>query len=143
MCIFCKIISGEFESSKVYEDEQILAFMDIQPVRPGQVLVIPKQHVDHFSDLPDELAAQIFAKAHQLSKVIRKKLKPERVGLIVHGYGVPHAHMLVVPQEHANDITTAKMAAIENGEIIFSMDRLPIAPRPELDRIAGLIKGAA
>jgi histidine triad (HIT) family protein len=139
-CVFCKIISGEFDSSKVYEDDDILAFMDIQPVRPGQVLVVPKEHVDHFSDIADPLASKVFLKAHELSKLIRNKLKPERVGLIVHGYGVPHAHMIVVPAEREDDITSARMARIEDGNVVFSMKNLAVAPRPELDRIAELLR---
>jgi histidine triad (HIT) family protein len=135
-CIFCKIIAGEVESSNVYEDAQILAFMDIQPVRVGQVLIIPKEHIDHFSDIPDELAAKIFMKAHEISKVIKSKLKPERVGLVVHGYGVPHAHMIVVPQENEDDITSGRMAEIKDGKIHFTVKRLPVASREELDSIA-------
>ncbi|MEI7620093.1 MAG: HIT family protein [Candidatus Falkowbacteria bacterium] len=139
-CIFCRIISGEVESSKVYEDDQILAFLDLHPVRAGQLLVIPKEHIDHFSDIPDELAAKIFLKSHQISKVIKEKLKPERMGLVVHGYGVPHAHMVIVPQHHEDDITTGKMAKIENGKIIFTADNLPASSREELNKIAEIIK---
>ena len=138
-CIFCKIVAGEVESSKVYEDTEISAFMDIQPVRTGQVLVIPKKHIDHFSDIPDELAAKIFEKAHEVSKVIKSKLNPERVGLVVHGYGVPHAHMIVVPQEHEDDITSGRMAEIKDGRVIFNVRNIPMASREELDRVAELI----
>lgn len=56
-CVFCKIVAGEFESSKVYEDDSILAFMTIQPVNPGHVLVIPKKHVEYISDLMIKLQA--------------------------------------------------------------------------------------
>nr|MCU0680084.1 HIT family protein [Planctomycetota bacterium] len=133
-------IAGELESSKVYEDDDILAFMDIQPVHPGQTLVIPKKHIDHFSDLDDALATKIFSFAQQISKIIKKKLNPERVGLLVHGYGVAHAHMIVVAQYDKNDITSGAMAKIEEGKVIFTMDNLKIAPRSELDEMAQLIK---
>jgi histidine triad (HIT) family protein len=139
-CIFCKIIAGELESSKVYEDDSILAFMDIQPVRAGQALVVPKKHIDHFSDMPDDLAVKVFLRAHEISRAVKTKLDPERVGLVVHGYGVPHAHMIVVPQEQADDITTGRMAKIENGNVIFTMENLPVAPREELNRLAQLLK---
>lgn len=139
-CVFCKIISGEREASKVYEDGEILAFMDIQPVRSGQVLVIPKEHIDHFSDVPEDKAQRIFRKAHEISRVIRRKLNPERVGLVVHGYGVPHAHMIVVPQQHEDDITSGRMACIKRGQIAFSVKNLRIVSREELNRIANLLK---
>ena len=139
-CVFCRIIAGEVESSKVYEDEHILAFLDLYPVRDGQLIVIPKKHIDHFSDIPDELAVRIFLKSHQISRVIKEKLHAERMGLVVHGYGVPHAHMVLVPQHHEDDITTAKMAKIEDGRIIFTADNLPASSRDELNVIAKIIK---
>ena len=139
-CIFCQIIANQSPSSKIYEDDHILAFLDIHPVRPGQVLVIPKIHVDHFSDLPEELATRIFQKAHELSKIIREKLQPQRVGLMVHGYGVAHAHMIIVPQIKHDDITTGRMATIEHGEIVFRKAMLPVATREELDNMATLLR---
>lgn len=139
-CVFCKIVAGEVESSKIYEDDEILAFMDIQPVRQGQVLVIPKDHIDHFSDIPDALALRIYMKTHALLKAVREVVRPERMGLVVHGYGVPHAHMIILPQHHEDDITSARMADIENGRVIFTHKKLPVVSREELDRMSQLIK---
>ena len=139
-CIFCKIVAGQVESSKVYEDEEILALMDIQPVRQGQVLVMPKQHIDHFSDIPEALALKIYRTSHATLKAVREVVHPERMGLVVHGYGVPHAHVVIVPQHHEDDITSGRMADIENGRVIFTTRKLPLVPRGELDRIAQLIK---
>ena len=138
-CIFCKIVSGEAEAVKIYEDESILAFMDIQPVRTGQVLVIPKYNVDHFSDISEDLATKIFQKAHEISRAVKEKLHPDRVGLLVHGYGVAHAHMIVVPQEVADDITSARLATIEGGTIVFKTEHLPFATREELERVARIL----
>lgn len=139
-CVFCKIVAGQVESSKIYEDDEILAFMDIQPVRQGQVLVIPKDHIDHFSDIPDALALRIYMKTHALLKAVREVVRPERMGLVVHGYGVPHAHMIILPQHHEDDITSARMADIENGRVIFTHKKLPVVSREELDRMSQLIK---
>ena len=139
-CIFCKIVAGQLVSSKVYEDEEILAFMDIQPVRQGQVLVIPKQHIDHFSDIPDALAFRIYRTTHALLKAVREVVRPGRMGLVIHGYGVPHAHVVIVPQQHQDDITSGRMADIENGRVIFTIKKLPLVPREELDQLAQLIK---
>ncbi len=138
-CIFCRIVAGEAKASKVYEDDRVLAFMDIQPVRPGQVLVIPKEHIDHFSDIPDDLALEIYSLTHKLSRAVRSALDPERVGLVVHGYGVAHAHMVIVPQHDENDITSGRMADIKDGKVIFTIGNLPVASRKELDDTARLI----
>jgi histidine triad (HIT) family protein len=138
-CIFCRVAAGEAEASKVYEDDRVLAFMDIQPVRPGQLLIIPKEHIDHFSDIPDDLAMEIYSLTHKLARAVRTALKPERVGLVVHGYGVSHAHMIIVPQHDEHDITSGRMADIKDGEVIFAIERLPVIPREELDAAARLI----
>lgn len=139
-CVFCKIIKGELDSSKIYEDDDILAFMDIFPIRRGQVLVIPKKHIDHFSDLPNELATKVFLKAHEISKKLRLLVRAERMGLIVHGYGVSHAHMIILPQFDRDDITHSGMAKIKDGKIIFTMEDFKMADREDLDKIASELK---
>lgn len=141
-CIFCQIAAGKAEASKIFENERVVAFLDIQPVRPGQTLIIPKEHIDHFSDIPDDLAMEIYAVTHKLSRIIRDALKPERVGLVVHGYGVAHAHMVIVPQHDEADIVSGRMAGVENGSVVFSVKNLPPASRSELDDIARLIREA-
>lgn len=137
-CIFCKIVTKKIKESVVYEDNQILAFMDNRPIRKGQLLVIPKKHINHFSDISNKLASKIFLKAHQISKNIKKITNCERVGLIVHGYGVAHAHIIVLPQHNKNDITSARIAKCVNKKIIFT--RKKITPRKELEKIAKIIK---
>lgn len=110
--------------------------MDIRPVRPGQLVVIPRQHVDHFTDLPDDLAAAVFLTGQRLGRVLRNLLEPQRVGMIVHGFGVPHAHLIVLPLEHPWDITSAQFAVIRNGQLSFRWEAVPIAARAELDTLA-------
>jgi histidine triad (HIT) family protein len=138
-CIFCRIVAHEAEASVLYEDERIIAFMNIKPTNEGEFMVIPKVHIDHFCDLPDELSCSIIVAAQRLSRNLMDKLKPKRVGLVVHGFGVPHAHLVVVPQHGPDDITSAKLAHVENSQIKFSVDRLPESTRDELNRMAHLL----
>ncbi len=70
-CIFCKIIKGELESSIVYQDDKCTAFMDIQPVNVGHVLIIPNKHVELICDLEDDIVKQMFVIAKQINKAIR------------------------------------------------------------------------
>ncbi|MGH7554555.1 MAG: HIT family protein [Longimicrobiales bacterium] len=135
-CVFCSIRDGRATASMVHEDDQVLAFMDIRPIRRGQVLVIPKQHVDHFADLRDDLATSVFLIAQRLARVLRGLLKPKRVGMVVHGFGVAHAHIVVVPLEHPWDITAKQYSSIENGQVMFRWETVPVAPREDLDAIA-------
>ena len=135
-CIFCRIVAGEAPASVLYEDERIIAFMNIRPINEGEFMVIPKEHVDHFCDLSNEVACNILLEAQRLSRNLRERLQPPRVGLVVHGFGVAHAHLVVVPQHGPDDITSAKLGHIEDGQIRYSIDRLPEPSRLELDRLA-------
>jgi histidine triad (HIT) family protein len=138
-CIFCAIVAKRATASVVYEDELISAFMTLNPTREGELVVIPKQHIDHFCDLPDPLSAHLTTHAQRLSRNVRERLKPLRVGWIVHGFGVAHAHLIVVPQHDPTDIVSGRHAVIEDGKIRFDHERLPTPPREELDRMARLL----
>ena len=139
-CIFCTILEGRAPASFIHQDEHIAAFMDIRPVRPGQAIVIPRIHVDHFCDLPDDLATRIFLFGQQLSRTLRDLFQAPRVGLVVHGFGVPHAHLNVLPLHHTTDITSARNALLEDGIIRFRYEQVPLVSRPELDEVAEQIK---
>lgn len=140
-CVFCRIVERQEPASIVFEDERLLAFMDIRPVRRGQLLIIPKRHVDHFVDLADDLAAAVFERGRRLARVLYDVLTPRRVGMIVHGFGVAHAHLILLPLEHPSDITSAQCAVLEDGRVRFRPDAIPIAPREDLDALAGLLRG--
>jgi histidine triad (HIT) family protein len=136
-CVFCAVAAHTEPASMIYEDADILAFLDIRPVRPGQVLIVPRQHIDHFCDLPDELATRLLLLGQRLSRVLREGENVRRSGLIVHGFGVPHAHLIVLPLHHPWDITSAANAYLEDGAVKFRWDQVPLAARVELDGEAG------
>lgn len=138
-CIFCELASGKKPCSRVYEDDVSIGFMGIRPLHPGELMVIPKDHIDHFCDLPDQLAAHILIVAQQFSRTIRQVLSPKRVGLVVHGFGVPHAHLSVVPLQSSSDITSARYAYCVDGKLAFSEQQLRLASRIELDEMASLL----
>jgi len=103
-CIFCQIIMGEATSSKVYEDEVCLVFMDIQPVNPGHLLVVPKLHFIDLSDLPANVGAHLFQVAQRLALILPKTaVKSEGVDLfLAHGEAagqeIFHIHLHVIPR---------------------------------------------
>jgi histidine triad (HIT) family protein len=135
-CVFCAIVSKTEPASVVHEDGRALAFMDIRPVRPGTCVVIPKAHIDHFTDVDTALAAHLMSVALRLGRRVRERFRPLRVGFVVHGFGVSHAHLIVVPQHHPDDITSQHMAAVNGEHVSFTRFRVPVAPRAELDRLA-------
>ena len=139
-CVFCEIVACRAEASRVYEDDRILAFMSIRPVRPGEFMVIPKTHIDHFCDISDDLATHIMLHAQRLARIVRQKLKPRRVGYVVHGFGVPHAHLSVVPLHEGTDIVSRQHVYLEEGRIRFGESHIAMASRSELDEIAALLR---
>lgn len=97
-CIFCKIVAGEIPSYKVYEDDKIIAFLDINPVKPGHILIIPKDHYDMMIDTPDELISYVFIKAKYLMNILKKAMDADFVVLSVVGVDVPHFHVHLTPR---------------------------------------------
>ena len=108
-CIFCRIIRGEVPSTKIYENDQILAFLDINPVNPGHTVVIPKEHVDQFQDMDPKLYLMAMNATQTISRKIKDVLNPPRVGLMVWGFEIPHAHIHVVPLQQASDFNMRHM----------------------------------
>ena len=103
-CIFCKIVEGSAPSSKVYEDDLCLAFMDIQPVNPGHVLVIPRAHFSALSDLPTETGGHLFQVAQRIALSLPKtNVRNEGVDFFLAngaaaGQEVFHVHLHVIPR---------------------------------------------
>lgn len=127
-CIFCRIGAGEIPSHVVYEDEQLKAFLDIQPIRPGHVLIVPKTHHDYYDDLPPELAAAIVHLGQRLGKAMKAVYGVERVAFLFTGTDVAHVHAHVVPMHEKTDITSP--IYIEQQDLSFRL-----APRAGDDEL--------
>lgn len=103
-CIFCKIVGGQVPAKKILEDEEALAFLDINPAHAGHTLVIPKKHYEQITDIPDEELKSLIVAVKKTAKAIDQSLKPD--GLNIHqsnraaaGQVVSHAHFHVIPRE--------------------------------------------
>lgn len=97
-CLFCKIVNGEIPSTKVYEDENFLGFLDIYPVVKGHVLLIPKHHVEWMQDDTDENIEKIFVLAKKLMSKIKTNLACDFVQISIVGEDVPHFHIHFIPR---------------------------------------------
>ena len=103
-CVFCEIIAGRAESSLAYEDEHVIAFMDIRPLTPGHVLVVPRVHADCLEALDEELGALLFRVGHRLARALRRSGLPcEGVNLFLADgeaafQEVFHVHLHVLPR---------------------------------------------
>ena len=104
MTIFEKIIAGEIPSYRIAENEKFFAFLDIFPLRPGHVLVIPKLATDKFFDLPENILSEMLVFARPIAKAIEASFDCDRCGMSVIGLEVPHAHIHLVPIKTSDDL---------------------------------------
>lgn len=104
MTIFSKIIAGDIPSYKIAENDNFFAFLDIFPLRPGHVLVVPKTEVDNLFDLPPAYLQEMLVFAQPIAKAIEKAFDCNRCGISVIGLEVPHAHVHLIPINSANDL---------------------------------------
>ena len=115
--IFSKIIAGDIPGEKILESDRLFAFLDIRPINPGHVLVVPKQETAYLFDLDEELLSEMLPFSKKISQAIEKATQCERVGVMVAGFEIPHAHLHLIPI---------------NGEGELSFDRAKPAKPEEL-----------
>ncbi len=101
--LFTKIIDGEIPAQLVWRDEVCAAFLDIEPLTPGHALVVPRVEVDHWVDLPAGTLAHVMDVAARVGRAQQAAFDAPRVGVIVQGFEVPHAHVHVFPAWRADD----------------------------------------
>ena len=97
--IFTRIINGEIPGRFVWRDSECVAFMDIQPISRGHLLVVPRQETDRWHDLPPQTAAHLFAVAHKVATALDQLSERSRVGLMIAGFDVPHTHIHLMPAD--------------------------------------------
>ncbi len=125
--IFSKIIKGEIPSYKIYEDEKFYAFLDINPLTKGHTLLVPKKEVDYLFDVDDILLAEMIVVAKKIAQALDKAITCNRVGLMVIGLEVPHAHIHLIP-------------VLNEGDMDLSNDRVDLS-KEEFEKIANKIRG--
>jgi histidine triad (HIT) family protein len=126
--IFTRIVRGEIPCYKIAESEDFLAFLDINPLARGHTLVIPKQETDYYFDLEDDLLASMQVFSKKVARAIDKVMDCKRVGVVVLGLEVPHAHIHLIPINSLYDIE-------------FSRPKLRLS-KEEFEDIASRIRSA-
>jgi len=97
-CIFCKIVRGEFDSAKIWEDENFIAILDIMPNTNGITLVLSKKHYDSYAfDMPDKDYSELMIASKKVAKMLEKALNVKRVAMVMEGLGVNHVHIKLYP----------------------------------------------
>jgi histidine triad (HIT) family protein len=122
--IFTQIIEGDLPGHFVWQDADCVALLTIQPIRPGHVLVIPRKEINHWDDVPPEVAGHLMQVAQKVAKAIKQTYPAKRVGLMVAGLEVPHTHLHVIPLDDMSDFDFRKASsptAEELGKVAESI----------------------
>lgn len=144
-CVFCKIVKGEIPCAKIWEDENYLAFLDINPNCKGMSLVIPKQHRNSYIfDMEDNEYCSLFLAAKKVTKLLEKGLAVKRIALVMEGMGVNHAHMKLYPlyglEEKFKEMWGKEKIFFDKYEGYLSTQIGPQADFKELEKLAKEIK---
>lgn len=123
-CIFCKIIKGDIPSVKIWEDRDYLAFLDMRPVAEGHTLLIPKKHDDYIFGIHTKEYTDLFLKAKEIAGLLKLKLQPKRVGIVVEGFGVPHVHVHLIPINRAGEMDSANAKSAKPEDLQKVADKI-------------------
>lgn len=121
MCIFCKIINQDIPHHKVYEDDKVLVFLDIKPVNPGHLLVLPKMHCANIEETPEDILVDMVKVIKKMGKLLKDKLGVAGYNVTenndpVAGQGVPHLHFHVIPRHEGDGHVSWPQSDYAEGE---------------------------
>lgn len=120
-CIFCKIVNGEIPCAKVYEDENILAFLDIAPISKGHTLVIPKKHYNNLFEVPEDLGTAFIYALKKVGQGIMKATGATGINVVMNNFAsagqvVPHAHWHLIPRIEGDKLLRIKQGKYDSNE---------------------------
>ncbi len=123
--IFSRIIAGEIPCFKVAENDNFIAFLDINPLKRGHSLVVPKVEVDYIFDLDDSYLAEMVVFAKQVAKAIEKVVPCKRIAVSVIGLEVPHAHIHLIPLDQVSDVNFEReKVSLDRSELMTLSDAI-------------------
>jgi len=115
--VFTLIMEGKIPGNFIWKDDSAVAILTIQPIRQGHVLVIPRQEIDQWSDLPLDLASHLMQVSHNIANALKVAYPAARVGFMIAGLEVPHTHIHLVPMDSMDDLSFA-FAKNADGEVL-------------------------
>lgn len=128
-CIFCKIIKGEIPCAMVYEDDKVLAFLDIEPINEGHVLVVPKRHHESLFELPEEFLGAGLSAIKKIAGAVQKAMDADGINIGMNngraaGQAVFHAHFHIIPRFENDGLKHWKRKSYQEGEIEATARRI-------------------
>ncbi len=129
MCIFCKIIAKEIPAHIVYEDDSVLAFLDIKPVNPGHVLVIPKTHYQNIEEAPENVLCNLMKVVKKIGKDVKEKLNYAAYNVMENndplaGQLIPHLHFHIIPRQEGDGHRHFTQKEYADGEALEILNKL-------------------
>ena len=115
--IFTRIIQGEIPCEKIAENARFFAFLDIRPISSGHTLVVPKVEVDNLFDLDSEYLQGVMPFAQTIAKALEKAVPCQRIGMMVAGFEVPHAHLHLIPIQQEGDLSFSNAKSASKEEL--------------------------
>ena len=122
--VFTKIIKKEISSYTVYEDSDIIAFLDINPVKMGHTLVVPKKQIDYIFDLDNDDYNKLWTTTKKIANGLRKSVVCRRVGISVVGFEVPHCHIHLIPINTISDMSFDNRYDYNSSEMTDIAERI-------------------
>ncbi len=116
--IFTKIINREIPAQIVWENDKYIAFLDIKPINPGHLLLVPKTETAYIFDLPDETYSELMLIAKKLAKPLQLATQAKKIGLAIEGFGVDHVHIHLVPINNMNEMDPNRAQTMEESVLI-------------------------
>lgn len=141
-CLFCAITAGTIPARIICESDNLVAFLDIQPVREGHTLIVPRQHHAYFDDMPAELAAEVVAMGQRIARIQKTLYGVERVGFMFTGTDIAHVHAHVVPLHEPTDLTSRRYIAEEQLTFRPTARATPEALQATGDRLSSALAAA-
>jgi|TARA_B100001123_G_C14928523_1_gene874712 histidine triad (HIT) family protein len=112
------IIKGDLPGTFLWRDDRCVVFMSINPIAPGHALVVPRDEIDQWIDIPSDLREHLFGVAHEVAEAQKRAFGVERVGMIIAGFEVPHMHVHLIPANNLADLDFARAAtSVEVSEL--------------------------
>jgi len=144
-CIFCQIVKGNIKAAKIWENQNFLAILDVNPNTKGMTLVMPKKHYDSYAfDLNDNLYSRLLLAAKKVAKILEKTLKVKRVAMVMEGVGINHTHIKLYPlygiDKKFKEIWAKKRKYFKNYQGYISTQLGPPASPSVLEKLAKKIK---
>lgn len=122
--VFTLIMEGKIPGNFVWKDDLAVAILTIQPIRQGHVLVIPRQEIDHWNDLPIDLATHLMKVSHKIANALKMAYPAKRIGMMIAGLEVPHTHLHIVPIDSMDDLNFAFAKNVDGENLKITAEKI-------------------